>query len=177
MRTVMVVLSVFLIGCSTSSGNKQVMNSDFMKSLQIGTTTAKEVHELLGNPQNVGEVPGNKNLAVWRYVGGDREVKPLSFVPIVDLVGGGQTTRTRTVDLWFENSILYDIKVDTESKDKMFAAGTVGLAFAGLGAVAAAGTYPRAPYYYKGHYYPGKAVISTVPTVQGGSISTIKWYR
>lgn len=33
------------------------------------------------------------------------------------------------------------------------------------------------PYSVGGHLYPGKAIVNTIPTTGGGSMSTVKWYR
>lgn len=39
-------------------------------------------------------------------------------------------------------------------------------------------SYPGCRYYY-GRYYgnPGKVIINSMPTAQGGSVTSVKWYK
>jgi len=171
-----IAILIMCIGCA-STGNRQIMNADFMKSLQIGVTSKDEAKTLLGEPQHTGAQHGGYNWEVWRYVGADKSVNAACFIPLVDIAAGRQTTRVRVVDLFFDGKgILTDIKVQSDLSERVMPIGTfmaVGAA-AGVGAVAAA-----RPYGYGRGYYgnPGKAVINTIPTGGGGSITTVKWYR
>jgi hypothetical protein len=177
MKTLIIILSLFLVGCATT-GNRQIMNADFMKSLQIGTTTKDEAKALLGEPQHTGAQQGGYNYEVWRYIGMDKSVNVASFIPIVDIAAGRQTITARVVDLYFDDKgILTDIKSESDISERVMPIGTVMLGAAAVGA--AAGVAASRPYGYGRGYYgsPSRAVITTTPMVGGGSMSTVKWYR
>ena len=175
MKTIIIAAMLFLSGCA-SVGNQKIMDSNFMKSLQIGETTKDEVKTLLGEPQNIGIDQYGKD--VWRYAGQEKSVNAASFIPLVDIAAGRQSTVDRTVDLYFEkDGKLYDIQSHSDLKERIAPIGTVGVLLVGAGAAAGAAASRPYGYGYRGYGYHGKAVINTIPTAGGGSISTIKWYR
>ena len=171
MKTITIFIAMLLcFGCATSgTGNQKIMDASFRDAIQVGVTTSVQILHLLGEPENLYVNP-------WRYVGNDRTIPALCYVPLLDLTQK-QTVRNRVVDIYFDTDrIVSEVKVDGSEEKRMFAVGTVGLITAGVGAVCAAGATPYPSYYASGHLYPGKAVINTVPTTGGGSMSTIKWY-
>ena len=179
MKNNWVILLVLLAGCATSgTGNKKIMSADFQDAIQMGVSTQTDILALLGEPSKKEWHPDSSiRLEGWRYEGSDRLISPLCFIPLVDLTQK-QTLRQKVVDVIFDDKgIVQDIQVQSKEEKRMFAIGTVSLIMGGLGAVAAAGPYAYAPYYARGYYYPGKAVINTIPTAGGGSMSTVKWYR
>jgi outer membrane protein assembly factor BamE (lipoprotein component of BamABCDE complex) len=170
-------LAMLTAGCSTT-GNRQIMTASFMDGLKIGVTTKDEVKALLGEPQYTGVETGGYNYEVWRYAGTEKSVNAACFIPLVDLAAGRQTTRARIVDLYFDRQgMLTDIKSESAISERVMPIGTVALAAGAVGA--AAGVAASRPYGYGPGYYgsPSRAVINTIPTGGGGSISTIKWYR
>jgi hypothetical protein len=177
--TIIAVSLALCIGCA-STGNKQIMNADFMRSLQIGATTKEDVKALLGEPQHTGSQQGGYNWEVWRYIGADKSINAACFVPLVDIAAGRQTTRARVVDLFFDgHGILTDIKSESDISERIMPIGTVMLGAAAVGTVA--GVAASRPYGYgygRGYYGgPSRAVINTIPTGGGGSVTTVKWYR
>lgn len=170
MKTLILTIILLCFGCaSTGTGNQRIMNIDFADHIIAGVTTKDDIRALLGDPVN----PYSD---VWRYEGTDKIISPLSYVPIIDLTTR-QTIRTRVVEVYFVQGIVYDVRVGHGTEKKMYAAGTVSLIFAGLGAVAAAGQTPYPSYYANGRWYPGKAVATTIPTGGGASMTTIKYYK
>lgn len=178
MKTVMLIgIALIMMGCA-STGNKAIMNSDFMKSLQIGVTTKDEAKALLGEPQHTGSQQGGYNWEIWRYTGIDKSINAASFIPLVDIAAGRQTTMVRVVDLYFDGSgVLTDIKSESDLSERIMPIGTVMLGAAAVGA--AAGVAASRPYGYGPGYYGGRGrtVINTMPTGGGGSMTTIKWYK
>lgn len=169
-----VVLAMVLVGCATT-GNRQIMNAGFMDSLKVGVTSKDEVKALLGEPQHHGQQTGGSSWEVWRYAGMEKSVNAACFIPLVDLAAGRQTIQSRVVDIYFDQQgIITDVKVESDMSERMMPVGTLMLGAAAVGA--AAGVAASRPYGY-GYGYGGKAVINTIPTAGGGSISTIKWYR
>lgn len=173
MKIIALTLLLLLAGCA-STGNKAIMNADFMKSLQIGATTRDEAKAILGEPQYSGFQGGGE---VLRYAGTDRSVNAASFIPIVDIAAGRQIMRARVVDLYFgSDGKLADIRATSDMSERIMPIGTAVLGVAAVGA--AAGVAASRPYgcgYY--NYNPGKAVVNTIPTGGGGSMTTIKWYK
>jgi len=170
MKAITIIVVLFCFGCaSTGSGNQKIMDASFMDSIQVGVTTKGEVLSLLGLPMSLFD-------PIWTYQGDDRIISPLWYVPLIDLVAR-QTVRSRLVEIYFNQGVVSDVKVESGSEKRMYAAGTVSLIFAGLGAVAGAGSTPYAPYTAGGRSYPGRAVINTVPTTGGGSAGIDKVYR
>jgi len=161
---------LLLFGCaSTGTGNQKIMSASFQDNIEIGVTTSVQILYLLGEPENLYVNP-------WRYIGNDRIIPALCYLPLLDLTQK-QTIRNRIVDIYFDvNRIVSNIKVENSEEKRMYAVGTVALITAGVGAVCAAGATPYPSYTAGGHFYPGRAVINTVPTTGGGSMSTIKWY-
>jgi outer membrane protein assembly factor BamE (lipoprotein component of BamABCDE complex) len=175
--TIVLATAIFFQGCA-STGNKKIMNADFMKSLQIGQTTKESVVALLGEPQHTGSQQGGYNWEIWRYTGTDRSINAASFIPLVDIAAGRQTTTVRVVDLYFDGKgVLTDIKSESDLSERVMPIGTVMLGAAAVGA--AAGAAASRPYGYGPGYYGGRGrtVINTIPTGGGGSMTTIKWYK
>ena len=181
MKTITTIMLMFCLGCA-STGNKTIMNSNFMSSLQIGVTTKDEARALLGEPKE-SEMPqllanGDITCEAWRYMGAETSVNAAAFIPIVDIAAGRQTSVIRVVDLWFDSKgILYDIKVQSEMSERMMPIGTLAVGVAGAGAIA--GAAASRPYYgYRGYgYRPGKTIVNTIPTGGGGYMTTIKHYK
>lgn len=182
MKTIAITAVLFCFGCA-STGNKQIMNASFMDGLKIDVTTKDEVKTLLGDPQHTG-TPGG-GVEVWRYSGIEKSVTLACFIPIVDIVAGRQTIRSRVVDVYFGTSgVVYDINVTSDMSESLMPIGTLMLAGAVAGAGAGYAANPcRSGYYSSGRYCgrgygnPGKAIINTIPTGGGGSMTTIKWYK
>jgi outer membrane protein assembly factor BamE (lipoprotein component of BamABCDE complex) len=179
MKTIMIIAAMlFCFGCA-SVGNQKIMNSNFMSSLQIGATTKDEVKTLLGEPQLTGIDQYGKD--VWRYAGQEKTVNAAAFIPLVDIAAGRQSTVDRTVDLYFEkDGKLYDIQTTSNLNERIAPIGTIGVVLVGAGAAAGAAAsrpYGGYGYGYRGYGTPGKAIINTIPTGGGGSMTTIKWYK
>jgi hypothetical protein len=170
-KTIGLLIILLLAGCaSTGTGNQKIMDATFQDKIQVGVTTSVQILQLLGEPEN-------RYVNPWRYVGNDRIISPLCYVPLLDLTQR-QTVRNRVVDIYFDaNRVVSEVKMGSSEDKRMFAVGTVALITAGVGAICAAGSTPYPSYYANGRWYPGKAVINTIPTGGGGSMTTVKWYR
>jgi outer membrane protein assembly factor BamE (lipoprotein component of BamABCDE complex) len=182
MKTFSLLIILLLAGCaSTGTGNQKIMDVSFQDKIQVGVTTKDEVRALLGEPSRFTMAQcfdnGNITMDCWRYVGNDRVISPLCYVPLLDLTQK-QTIRTRVVDIYFDtNGIVFEVKVGSSDDKRMFAVGTVALITAGVGAICAAGSTPYPSYYANGRWYPGKAIVTTNP-IGGGSYQTvIKYYK
>jgi len=170
MKILTIIAALFLFGCaSMGAGNQKIMDASFRDNIQIGLTTKAEVLALLGPPISWFD-------PVWRYEGSDRIISPLCYVPLLDLTAR-QTIRSRVVEIHFVRGIVSDIQIQGGEEKRMFAVGTVALITAGVGAVCAAGATPYPSYYAGGRWWPGKAVVNTIPLAGGGSMTTVKWYR
>ncbi len=169
--TIGLLLACF--GCA-STGNRRIMNADFMNSLKVGVTTKDDVKALLGEPQGTGRQEGGQNWEVWRYAGAEKSINAACFIPLVDIAAGRQTIRARQVDIYFDPAgIITDIKAESSMAERIMPIGTVMLGVAAVGVGAAATSRPYSGYYGQ----PGKAIINTIPTGGGGSMTTIKWYK
>ena len=178
MKILSTIAILFCFGCA-SMGNRQIMNADFMKSLQIGVTTKDEAKALLGEPQYTGAQQGGYNWEVWRYIGTERSINAACFIPLVDIAAGRQTVRACILDLYFDGKgILTDVKSESDINERVMPIGTLMAVGAAAGVGVAAASRPYGYGYGRGYYRnPGKAVINTMPTLGGGSVSTVKWYR
>ena len=179
MKTITIIVVLFCFGCaSTGTGNQKIMNGDFQGKIEAKKSTRTDILGLLGEPSKKEHyiIEGFK-IEAWFYEGTDRVIPALCYVPLIDLTQK-QTVRAKMVIICFDDGgHVVNVVVDAKDEKRMFAAGTVSLIFAGLGAVAGAGSTAYAPYTAGGHSYPGKAVINTTPTTGGGNVSTIKYYR
>lgn len=178
MKTITIIAAILLcFGCaSTGTGNQKIMDGDFQGKIEAQKSTRTDILGLLGEPSRKEHynIKGCK-IDAWLYEGTDRVIPALCYVPIIDLTQK-QTIRAKTVVICFDDSgHVVNVVVDAKDEKRMFAAGTVSLIFAGMGAACAATPYPS--YYAGGHLYPGKAIINTIPTGGGGCMSTVKWYR
>ena len=181
MKTIMIIVAMlFCFGCA-STGNKVIMNSNFMDGLKIGVTTKDEVKALLGEPQDwkaaepMANSPTGMSMEQWRYMGKESSVNAAAFIPLVDIFAGKQTHVTRQVDIWFEqNGVIGDIEVKSDMSENMMPIGTLVAVGAAAGAGAAAASRPTYGYGYRGR---GKTIINTIPTGGGGYMTTIKGYK
>ena len=166
------LLLALTMGCSTV-GNKQIMNQDFMNSVQVGATTKDQVKELLGEPQATGQQQGGQNWEVWRYTCVEKSINAACFIPLVDLAAGRQTINSKTVDIYFnEAGVVTDTKAEANVSERKMPIGTIMLGAAAVGVAAGA-----AASRYNSYNYPRRAVVNTIPTGGGGSYTTIKWYK
>lgn len=103
--TALISAALLSSGCATTAGNDQVNDFSKFQSLRAGETTKTQVHEAFGQPYDV--TYSADSTSMWTYYMTTMRMNPMTFLPVVGLVAGGNDVDARISSFWFDATGVY----------------------------------------------------------------------
>jgi outer membrane protein assembly factor BamE (lipoprotein component of BamABCDE complex) len=100
------ICSPLLIGCA-SMGNVEISMSDRVSQIQPGKSSKSDVRRLVGDPSSVNFIGEDKE--IWSYIYSSSSLRATHFIPIVNLVAGGVSTKTNNLQVYFKDDIVQKV--------------------------------------------------------------------
>ncbi|WP_310618609.1 hypothetical protein [Flexibacterium corallicola] len=115
------ILTVILGLAACASAGNETLRSETQVSLdqkfEKGVTTKEQVKTSFGQPQTLNFTDSGNE--VWKYRHVRAKAKATNFIPVVDLLAGGQDLKTKELALFFDtNGVLVNYSM-TESKSEI----------------------------------------------------------